>query len=193
MCHENTIRLGQNRSTKKPQYYCWAKLGGCSWIFDEDSAEFKNLAEQKTGRIRNPDIFDQVNTVLKMAKKRAHVDAVLNFGFSDKFTQDIEDSNGHRQQGITQQSPPAQKRPQKKAESPEKQSPKMAKNKTAELVGKIADWEIVAQEAGHIDKFKQICGVIIGDKDYSEIEDVAIAAEVMTACSQNRKELEASK
>lgn len=40
----------------------------------------------------NPDIADVYNTVLKMAKKRAHVDAVLTAtAASDIFTQDIED------------------------------------------------------------------------------------------------------
>jgi hypothetical protein len=40
----------------------------------------------------NPDIFDQINTILKMAKKRALVDAALSAGrLSDLFTQDLED------------------------------------------------------------------------------------------------------
>jgi len=40
----------------------------------------------------NPDIADVYNTVLKMAKKRAHVDAVLTAtAASDIFTQDMED------------------------------------------------------------------------------------------------------
>jgi hypothetical protein len=40
----------------------------------------------------NPDIADVYNTVLKMAKKRAHVDAVLTAtAASDIFTQDVED------------------------------------------------------------------------------------------------------
>jgi hypothetical protein len=40
----------------------------------------------------NPDIADTYNTVLKMAKKRAHVDATLSAtAASDIFTQDIED------------------------------------------------------------------------------------------------------
>lgn len=40
----------------------------------------------------NPDIADTYNTVLKMAKKRAHVDAVLTAtAASDIFTQDVED------------------------------------------------------------------------------------------------------
>src|SRR3990172_2698833 len=43
-------------------------------------------------RQENPDIADTFNTVLKMAKKRAHVDAVLTAtAASDIFTQDLED------------------------------------------------------------------------------------------------------
>ena len=43
-------------------------------------------------RTENPDIADVDNTILKMAKKRAHVDAMLNAtAASDIFTQDIED------------------------------------------------------------------------------------------------------
>lgn len=43
-------------------------------------------------RLDNEDIYSQVNTILKMAKKRALVDAALSAGrLSDVFTQDIED------------------------------------------------------------------------------------------------------
>jgi hypothetical protein len=43
-------------------------------------------------RIENTDLVDQWNTVLKMAKKRALVDAALTVsGASEKFTQDVED------------------------------------------------------------------------------------------------------
>ena len=45
-----------------------------------------------TQRTENPDLADTYNTVLKMAKKRAHVDAVLTAtAASDIFTQDVED------------------------------------------------------------------------------------------------------
>ena len=44
------------------------------------------------GRIENPDIADLYNTVLKMAKKRAFVDATITASAaSDFFTQDVED------------------------------------------------------------------------------------------------------
>jgi len=43
-------------------------------------------------QLPNPDIFDQVNTLVKMAKKRALVDATLSAGrLSELFTQDLED------------------------------------------------------------------------------------------------------
>jgi hypothetical protein len=43
-------------------------------------------------RIANPDLADVWNTVVKMAKKRALVDAALTIsGASEKFTQDVED------------------------------------------------------------------------------------------------------
>jgi len=43
-------------------------------------------------QVPNPDIYDQINTILKMAKKRALVDAALSAGrLSDLFTQDLED------------------------------------------------------------------------------------------------------
>jgi len=45
-------------------------------------------------RLDNEDIYSQVNTILKMSKKRALVDAALSAGrLSEVFTQDIEDMN----------------------------------------------------------------------------------------------------
>uniref|UniRef100_A0A6M3LEV4 Uncharacterized protein n=1 Tax=viral metagenome TaxID=1070528 RepID=A0A6M3LEV4_9ZZZZ len=52
----------------------------------------KNGGHWTVYRVENEDIFSQVNTILKMAKKRALVDAALSAGrLSDIFTQDIED------------------------------------------------------------------------------------------------------
>lgn len=70
-------------------WLCFAKRGGCG-------AKFKNgdaaIEAQETGRVANPDLADQYNTVLKMANKRSLVAAVLNVtAASDIFTQDMED------------------------------------------------------------------------------------------------------
>lgn len=69
-------------------WLCWKKKDGCGAKFGD--AEF-SLDDLKA--IENPDIADSYNTVLKMAKKRAHVDATLTAtAASDIFTQDMEDS-----------------------------------------------------------------------------------------------------
>jgi len=57
-------------------------------------------------RVPNDDIFSQVNTILKMSKKRAMVDAALSAGrLSDLFTQDMEDT---RQPGGGHEEPEAE-------------------------------------------------------------------------------------
>jgi len=75
------------------------------WVYEKDipvglqkdklvSKEFtvKTGGKFRRYRIDNDDIYSQVNTILKMAKKRALVDAALSAGrLSDVFTQDIED------------------------------------------------------------------------------------------------------
>lgn len=89
-CGKETVILG------KPEYgggfLCWVKKGGCGAKFREDDAR---IAGQPRGKVLNDDVFSQVNTILKMAKKRALVDAALSAGrLSDIFTQDIEDLPG---------------------------------------------------------------------------------------------------
>ena len=77
------------KSKQKPEWFCWAKKGGCGATFDLNDPA---VMSQNTDRMENPDPADQHNTVLKMAKKRAQVDATLTAtGASDILTQDIED------------------------------------------------------------------------------------------------------
>lgn len=76
------------------------------WVFGSDVPEHLDKTQllkqerrsKKTGkpfimyRLDNEDIYSQVNTLLKMAKKRSMVDAALSAGrLSDVFTQDMED------------------------------------------------------------------------------------------------------
>jgi hypothetical protein len=80
------------KSKQKPEWFCWAKKGGCGETFALDD---KRITEQSVERVENPDIADSWNTVLKMAKKRAQVDATLTAtGASDLLTQDLEDIRG---------------------------------------------------------------------------------------------------
>lgn len=70
-------------------WICFKKQGGCGAKFDDGDS---SIEQQKVGRVENDDIYTQVNTILKMAKKRALVDAALSAGrLSNVFTQDIED------------------------------------------------------------------------------------------------------
>lgn len=93
------------RSKRDAEWYCWRKKGGCG-------ATFPLSAIKTEGRVENPDIADTFNTVLKMAKKRALVDAVLTAtAASDIFAQDLEDLGGpivQEQNGPSPQQEPAQ-------------------------------------------------------------------------------------
>ena len=68
-------------------------LGGPRYQAKKNDEGRWMIAEKSDGeRVENMDVADQYNTVLKMAKKRAHIDAVLTVtGCSDIFTQDMED------------------------------------------------------------------------------------------------------
>lgn len=70
-------------------WLCFDKKGGCKAKFPDGDA---SIEKQEVGRIVNPDLADQYNTVVKMGCKRALVAAVLNgTAASDCFTQDVED------------------------------------------------------------------------------------------------------
>lgn len=70
-------------------WLCFAKKGGCGAKFQDDD---EVITGQMVGRAENPDLADTYNTILKMSKKRAHVDAVLTAtAASDIFAQDLED------------------------------------------------------------------------------------------------------
>lgn len=83
-------------SKSQPQYgggwYCNKKAGGCGANFKKGDDAIEG---QESGRIANPDLADQYNTVRKMACKRARIAAVLSVcGASELFTQDLEDMAG---------------------------------------------------------------------------------------------------
>lgn len=70
-------------------WLCFAKKGGCGSKFrDGDQA----IEGQKTGKVKNDNPQDIVNTIDKMAQKRALVAATLiAVNASEFFTQDVED------------------------------------------------------------------------------------------------------
>lgn len=65
-------------------------VGSCSTM----EKKYRYRKDSKGNKIENEDIADVYNTVLKMAKKRAHVDATLTVtGAGDLFTQDLIDED----------------------------------------------------------------------------------------------------
>ena len=73
-------------------WLCWKKRDGCGTKFPEGDPA---IAGQDVGEIDNPDLPDTWNTVAKMAKKRAMIDAILAVtGASAIFTQDVEEQAG---------------------------------------------------------------------------------------------------
>lgn len=91
-------------------WLCYFKKGGCGAKFNDGAQAIEG---QVVGRVENPDVFDCINSILKIAKKRALVDAAIALArCSDIFTQDIEDFH-HDDHGTPparplQQQPPRQ-------------------------------------------------------------------------------------
>lgn len=70
-------------------WVCFKKKDGCGAKFRDGDAAIEG---QQAGRVANPDIADQVNTIQKMAQKRALIAAtLLAVNASEFFTQDMED------------------------------------------------------------------------------------------------------
>ena len=70
-------------------WICLKSKGGCGAKFKYTDPA---IAGQEVGQIKNPDVAEAVNTILKMADKRALIAATLiATGMSEYFTQDVED------------------------------------------------------------------------------------------------------
>jgi len=86
-CNNETVIKG--KAEYGGGWLCWTKNGGCGAKF---KAGDTSIEDQPRGQIKNPDIADIVNTLQKMAQKRAYIAAVLlATNASEYFTQDIED------------------------------------------------------------------------------------------------------
>lgn len=85
VCNTEAIRKGRDG------FFCGAKLGGCGENF---AATDKRIVTQPKGKVENPDVADQWNTVLKIAAKRAHMHAVLlATAASDMFVPEDDDED----------------------------------------------------------------------------------------------------
>ena len=104
-CGQATIIAG--KAEYGGGWLCFRKRGGCGAKF---GAEDPRITGQQVGREDNPEPWDLANTIMKMAEKRAHVDATLRTtAASGIFTQDLEDNVG--MPGVTPEPAPAAARP----------------------------------------------------------------------------------
>lgn len=92
-------------------WLCFGKKGGCGAKWPDGAQEIEG---QNVDRVENDNPADTFNTVLKIAKKRAFVDATITAtAASDIFTQDIgdseEDAGSPETQETTTKAPPARK------------------------------------------------------------------------------------
>ena len=70
-------------------WLCFKKKDGCGYKYAENDPR---ITGQQAGQVKNPDPADVVNTIDKMAQKRALVAAVLiAVNASEMYTQDVED------------------------------------------------------------------------------------------------------
>tara|TARA_Y100000310_G_scaffold281082_1_gene301287 strand:+ start:1519 stop:2415 length:897 start_codon:yes stop_codon:yes gene_type:complete len=141
-------------------WICFKKTGGCGAKW-EDGAE--EIESQSAGRVENDDIYSQVNTILKMAKKRALVDAALSAGrLSQVFTQDMEDLPTEPEKSTsTTKAKPIQKSSDEQ-ETPSKEEPIGEFKNVGELLTECNKRGIQRQQV--LD--------FIGVKSSNEIEDL---------------------
>lgn len=96
-------------------WLCWKSKGGCGAKWPDGAPEIES---QQAGDVENPDPYDLENTLVKMAKKRAHIDAALTgTASSDLFTQDL-DEGGPSERDHAEQKPATKTAPKGKAEPP---------------------------------------------------------------------------
>jgi hypothetical protein len=108
-------------------WICFQKKGGCGNKWNDGAAAIEGQAVE---RVENPDIADTYNTVLKMGKKRALVDAAITAtAASDFFTQDLDElqeaQGDHPRQEAAAPAPvqAATTQPSKPATEPAKPAP----------------------------------------------------------------------
>lgn len=94
-------------------YLCFRKRGGCGAKFTIDDPA---ITEQQAGRVLNENIADQVNTIQKIAQKRALIcAALLAVNGSEFFTQDGEEFIVNGERAVIENARPVAAMPVKEA------------------------------------------------------------------------------
>jgi len=100
--------LGSCNSKESRYRYRWVFASEVPSHVDKKSLATKTIRTRQNRkvimyRVDNDDIFSLVNTILKIGKKRAMLDAVLSAGrLSDIFSQDANGDSGYETQGLAE-------------------------------------------------------------------------------------------
>jgi predicted RNA-binding Zn-ribbon protein involved in translation (DUF1610 family) len=130
--------------------------GGCWAKFPKGSPE---IEQQQAGKVENADIADVYNTVLKMAKKRALIDAVLTAtAASHLFTQDMEEMAGddHPGSGHQHHEEPRRTEPQSQVEDAVVIITAAQCKHLVNLSGKTPDWKLAQKTVRQRFKLKRL-------------------------------------
>lgn len=93
------VAQGVGSCNSKEKKYRFINVDAIPSTYVGPSEEITDKYGRTKYKINNPDICSLVNTILKMAKKRAFIDAVLQVAsLSEVFTQDLEDMGDLLQQ-----------------------------------------------------------------------------------------------
>ena len=123
----------------------------------------------KTYRVENDDVCSIANTILKMAKKRALVDAALLVGsLSELFTQDIEDFAGNYVEGEVVNSPPKDNSNGHTPQATRKQTDDPASQAQVNLINS----NIIASHLLKSDELKRITKLIEGGIGKHKASDI---------------------
>lgn len=144
----NLVGSGVGEASTNEAKYKWRRaICNEEW---EDTPEDRRRKHYFRGKGGRPDVTlqirtepaDAANTVLKMAKKRALVDAVLTAtAASDLFTQDVEDMPEHLRGAATEDT---SRRPGRRAST--EAAPELTPEQKEQRLSILADLEAVAEE-----------------------------------------------
>jgi len=191
--NDTVISEGLGECNSMESKYRWRWLGERDLPEGTDKTKLvKQERRSKTGghwfvyRLENEDIYSQVNTILKMAKKRALVDAALSAGrLSNVFTQDIEDMSDMAKDEVIEK--PAEKPPGPTPIAPEKSKSESLSTEVEESVG-----ELDFDAATLIDNLKKIGRTEKSVKthlgNFYKVDTTGTIIEVVARLSQAQKQ-----
>jgi hypothetical protein len=188
VCGKETIIKGKDEYGGG--WVCFGKKGGCGAKFENGDPA---IEEQVTGKIENPDIADTYNTVIKISKKRAYVDATITAcAASDIFTQDLDDlPEADEKKPVNKNE---EKSPANQASEPDHPENKRLFNKRKELGEKLLSI-MTAKDPDELDYFtdqeKQLVKNILQKTGYRP-QGIAIMEGLIEKWEQELKEREKS-